>query len=195
MNAAIHVIGPMAVAIGGSSEGALNGSLARPGVPTFVMTMILVYLSSAIYHICPASRMKDRFRTVDCCAIYLFIAGSCTPFAMGVLRDHGGGALLVLIWFLACIGMIMCVSGLLWHPSLSIASYVVMAMIASTVAWPLVYLLPSVGLIWMLAGMAFYSGGIVFFLLDRHYKFAHSIWHLLVIAGSTSHFIVATQYA
>jgi Haemolysin-III related len=63
------------------------------------------------YHGLPAGRVKRFFMKVDYCAIYLFIAGSYAPFALGVLSGHGGTALLVVIWTLAAASIALQVIG------------------------------------------------------------------------------------
>jgi len=59
----------------------------------------------------------------------------------------------------------------------------------------LMTLLPTPGLLWLLAGGLCYTGGVVFFLLDSKLKFAHSVWHLFVLAGSACHFVAVGWYA
>src|SRR5947209_3668070 len=67
-------------------------------VSVFSVTMMLLYLSSTLYHAIPDGRVKDFLARVDHAAIYQFIAGSYTPFALGVLHGATGWALFGAVW-------------------------------------------------------------------------------------------------
>jgi len=157
--------------------------------------MVLLYGVSALYHGLPPGRAKTVMMKLDYCAIYVFIAGTYTPFALGVLVGHGGTTLLYVIWTLAVLGVVLQATGRLAHPLLSTGLYIGMGWSVLAVAKPLMTLLPTAGLIWLLAGGLCYTGGVLFFLLDSKLKFAHSIWHLFVLAGSVCHFIAVGWYA
>ena len=62
-----------------------GGAVNVAGASVFATTMILLYLTSTVYHALPASRAKRLLLRLDHGTIYLFIAGSYTPFALGVL--------------------------------------------------------------------------------------------------------------
>ena len=68
------------------------------GASVFAATMVLLYITSTLYHALPPSRAKAIFRILDHSAIYLLIAGTYTPFALGVLRGPWGWSLLILVW-------------------------------------------------------------------------------------------------
>jgi hemolysin III len=55
--------------------------------------------------------------------------------------------------------------------------------------------LPPAGLAWLVAGGLSYTLGAVVFLLDHRVRYAHFVWHLFVLAGSTCHFFAALGYA
>jgi len=165
------------------------------GVAVYLLSLIALYGVSAIYHGLPYGRIKTVFMKLDYCAIYVFIAGTYTPFALGVLMGHGGAILLVVIWLLALAGIVLQLFGKLAHPYLSTGLYLAMGWTVLGVAKPLIELLPNAGLIWLLAGGLCYTGGVAFFLLDSRFKFAHSIWHLFVLAGSACHFVAIGWYA
>lgn len=165
------------------------------GIGVYLASMVVLYGVSALYHGLPAGRAKTVMMKFDYCAIYVFIAGTYTPFALGVLAGHGGTPLLYAIWSLAVVGILLQATGRLAHPLLSTGLYLAMGWTVLAVAKPLITLLPTAGLIWLLAGGLFYTGGVVFFLLDSKLKFAHSVWHLFVLAGSACHFIAVGWYA
>ena len=100
--------------------------VAMSATAVYLSTMVLLYATSALYHGLPAGRVKRFFMKLDYCAIYLFIAGSYTTFALGVLSGHGGTALLVVIWTLAAAGIALQVFGKLAHPLVSTGFYLAM---------------------------------------------------------------------
>ncbi|HKJ50287.1 MAG TPA: hemolysin III family protein, partial [Gammaproteobacteria bacterium] len=56
--------------------------------------------------------------------------------------------------------------------------------------------LPGAGLWWLTAGGIAYTGGVVFYILDKMNRLnhAHGIWHLFVLAGSSCHFVSVIGY-
>ena len=87
------------------------------GASIFAGATILMYLSSTLYHVLPENRAKRVFRVLDHIAIFLLIAGTYTPFTLGVLRGAWGWTLFSIVWGLAVLGMTLKISGALWHPS------------------------------------------------------------------------------
>ena len=169
---------------------ARHGSLVKlVGVSVFSATMILVYFASALYHALPPGRAKRWCNTLDHVAIYLFIAGSYTPVALGRLPDGPGWTLLGLVWALAVIGALLKITRRLVNPLLSTTLYVAMGWLAVFAAGPVLRDLPPGVLTWLLAGGLAYLVGVVFFVLDSRLRFGHFVWHLFVLAGSACHFL------
>src|SRR6266478_4319990 len=77
------------------------------GTIVFTSTMLLLYLGSTLYHAWPQTRAKSILRVLDHSAIFLLIAGTYTPFALGPLRGVGGSTILGYIWLLAIFGVII----------------------------------------------------------------------------------------
>src|SRR5437588_3780134 len=76
------------------------------GVSVFAASMVTLYLASTLYHALTHDRAKRFFRVLDHGAIFLLIAGTYTPFTLGVLRGPWGWTLFGLVWSLAVIGLI-----------------------------------------------------------------------------------------
>lgn len=164
-------------------------------VCVFSVTMMMTYLSSALYHAVPEGRIKAFLNRVDHAAIYLFIAGSYTPFALGVLRGGWGWTLFGLVWAMAVAGIVVKLLNLLRHPLWSTGLYVAMGWLALLAAGPLVRAMPVAGLMWLLAGGVLYTAGAVVFLFDSRAKYLHFVWHLFVLAGTACHFFAALWYS
>lgn len=157
-------------------------------------SLVLLYTTSTLYHALSGARVKALLRRCDHMAIYLLIAGSYTPFLLGPLRGAWGWSLFGVIWALALTGVgFKAVCGIRL-PHLSTVLYVAMGWLVVIAAVPLVRSLPGPGLAWLVTGGALYTGGVVFYVLDRRVRFAHAIWHIFVLAGSAAHFWAVLGY-
>jgi hemolysin III len=165
------------------------------GAVVFAATMVLLYLTSTVYHALSPGRAKRVFLKLDFGAIYLFIAGSYTPFALGALGGFWGWTLLGLIWSLAAIGIALKVFDRLSHPWLSTGLYLVMGWLVLIAAVPLVRHVPMPGVMWLVAGGLAYTVGVAFFVLDARMRYSHAVWHGFVAAGTGCHFFAVLGYA
>ncbi len=164
------------------------------GGAIFGATLIMLYVASTLYHALPHPRAKRVFRVLDHSAIYLLIAGTYTPFALGALRGPWGWALLGAVWTLAALGITAKATLGFRFPRLSTAVYVAMGWLALIAAQPLLAHVGVAGLMWLLAGGLCYTAGVVFFAWER-LRYGHMVWHLFVAAGSVCHFFAVLWYA
>jgi len=164
------------------------------GVSVFGGTMVVLYLASTLYHSLTHDAAKQFFRLFDHAAIFLLIAGTYTPFALGVLRGPWGWSLLAIIWSLAIIGITLKINKRTRHSRISIVLYVIMGWLAVVAIKPIVMLIPVPGIVLIFAGGLAYTGGLAFFAAQR-IRYNHFIWHLFVIAGTTCHFFAVLWYA
>jgi hemolysin III len=152
----------------------------------FSVTLSLGYLTSTIYHAWPRTPLKRLFRALDHAGIYLLIAGTYTPFALGPLRDSGGWTLLGLVWALAVAGIALkAFEGAAYH-RYSTFLYLGLGWSGLWAAKSFREHVPWDGLGWILAGGAAYTTGVAFYACKR-LPFHHLIWHLFVLAGSGCH--------
>ena len=165
------------------------------GASVFAGTMILLYLVSAVYHALPAGRAKQWLCRLDHAAIYLFIAGTYTPFTLGVLQGAWGWTLFGVVWGLAAFGVAIKLLDRMRHPLLSTGLYVAMGWVVVLAAPWMIDRVPAAGLAWLVAGGACYTLGALVFLLDERVRYAHFVFHLFVLAGSACHFFAALGYA
>lgn len=164
------------------------------GVSVFGATMVLLYLASTLYHSTTHEAAKQLFRLFDHTAIFLLIAGTYTPFALGVLRGPWGWSMLAAVWTLAIVGIVLKVIARTRHSRISIVLYVVMGWMAVVAIKPMFALIPAPGILLILAGGIAYTGGLAFFAAHR-VRYHHFIWHLFVIAGTICHFFAVLWYA
>jgi hemolysin III len=163
------------------------------GVAVFGVSIIILYLASTLYHAVTHVRAKQFFRHVDHCAIFLLIAGSYTPFSLGVLRGPWGWTLLTIVWVLAAAGIVIKVIAGHRHWWLSMVLYLVMGWLALVAVKPILTLVPMPGILLILAGGVAYSGGLAFFAAHR-LRYNHFIWHLFVMAGTVCHYLAVLWY-
>jgi hemolysin III len=165
------------------------------GASVFAATMVLLYLASTLYHALPAGHAKRVFRVIEHSAIFLLIAGTYTPFTLGVLRGAWGWTLLGLVWILAVAGVVLTALNRMSHPMLSTGLYLLMGWLIVIAVQPLTARVPVPGLLWLVAGGLAYTVGVVFFALDSRLRYGHFIWHLFVMAGTTCHYFAVLGYA
>jgi hemolysin III len=164
------------------------------GAGVFGGTVVLLYLASTLYHSITHQSAKNFFRLFDHSAIFLLIAGTYTPFSLGVLRGAWGWTLLAIVWFLAIAGIVIKAIPRTRHSWVSMVLYLVMGWLALIAIKPILQLVPVPGVVLILAGGVAYTGGLAFFAAQR-LRYSHFIWHLFVIAGTTCHFFAVLWYA
>ena len=172
-----------------------NDSAFFVGSLIFAIAVFILYFGSALYHLWPQTRGKRILQVIDHGAIFLLIAGTCTPFALGPLRGPVGWILLAIIWTLAIFGIIMKTArGVHRHTRLAMFLYLGMGWSILFVFRPLAQHVPIATLIWLVAGGVIYTAGVIFFLNER-VRYFHFIWHLFVLAGTSCHFLAVLSCA
>jgi hemolysin III len=164
------------------------------GASVFAATMVLLYLTSTLYHALPRNRAKRVFHVLDHAAIFLMIAGTYTPFTLGVLRGTWGWTLFGLVWGLALAGVVFTAVGGVRYPKLLTCLYLAMGWLILIAVKPLWLCVSSWGLFWLLAGGIAYTVGVVFYVAKR-VCYSHFVWHLFVITGTACHFIAVLRFA
>ncbi len=197
-NSAAHGFGLLAALFG--APFLIAAALRRGDIRTIVgacifsTAMVLLYLMSTLYHALPTSKGKQLFHLFDHIAIFLLIAGTYTPFTLGVLYGTWGWTLLGLIWGLAGAGVIVKTFYVQRHPILSTCFYIGMGWLVIVAVRPLWLHLPRTGLMWLFLGGISYTAGVAFY-AARQVRYSHFIWHLFVLAGTACHFFAVLWYA
>ena len=164
------------------------------GASVFGATMVLLYLSSMLYHALPTSKAKQIFQVLDHAAIFLLIAGTYTPFTLGVLYGAWGWTLFGLVWGFAIIGVILKATTGDRFQTLSTCLYLAMGWLVLIAVVPLWNNMHIWGLFWLLCGGISYTVGVGFFVAER-VPYFHFVWHLFVVMGTVCHFIAVLYYA
>jgi hemolysin III len=173
---------------------ARGDALNVAGASVFGASLVALYAASTLYHAIPGQKAKRVLRIVDHIAIFLLIAGTYTPFTLGVLRGTWGWTLFGLVWGLAALGIVFKLVLGARFPAASTAFYLAMGWVAIFAVKPLMHTLPTAGLILLGAGGLLYTVGVIFFVID-HRKYMHAVWHLFVLGGSACHFVAILKFA
>lgn len=155
--------------------------------------LVLLYLFSTLYHSIYAKRAKKVFRIFDHASIYILIAGTYTPFALTVLRKHGGWIIFGVVWGATVIGIITKVFCCGKFEKMSTLLYVIMGWMIVFYIKTLIAAIPLNGVILLVAGGIIYTLGALLFLFDK-IPYNHAIWHLFVMGGSACHFFCILLY-
>ncbi len=158
------------------------------GFSVFGSTLIMLYLSSTLYHSFVSEKIKNLFARFDHASIFLLIAGTYTPFLLTALRGTFGWILFGIIWGLAIAGVVIRLIYLTRFRKLMVGVYVGMGWLFVLAIGPMMKQLPGISIIFLFLGGVIYSAGVIFYSW-RSLKYGHGIWHLFVLGGSISHFL------
>ncbi|PNR96457.1 PAQR family membrane homeostasis protein TrhA [Petrotoga olearia] len=156
-------------------------------------SLIILYLSSTLYHSFQRKKIKDLFEIFDHSAIYILIAGTYTPFALVTLNGSLGWIIFFVVWVLAAIGIIFKIFFVKRFRILSTILYIAMGWLVVFAMEPLVSNLDFWGLFWLVIGGILYTVGTIFYVW-RKIPYHHALWHLIVLAGSICHFFSVFFY-
>jgi hemolysin III len=156
-------------------------------VSVYGLSLMLMFLSSTLYHYSKQSKTKALLRKIDHIAIYLLIAGTYTPFLVLGVGSSLAYIGLCVVWAIGFAGIFFKLYFGHKYPKLSITTYALMGWLALFLIYPLYQSLSTAGFSLLIAGGLCYSAGIPLYLLkSRHYS--HALWHFFVVAGAACHF-------
>ena len=201
LNSISHLVGAVLALVG---LGALLTVGVQSGDPwvlasftVFGITMVLLYTMSTLYHSFHPPGLKKLFQLFDHISIYLLIAGTYTPYMLVSLRAGNGIPIMGVVWGLAGLGILseVFLSGRAVKVG-QLAIYLGMGWACSFDMDNLRAALSVTAFDWLLAGGLAYTGGVLFYVLDKMGKLPHShgLWHLFVLAGSMCHFVSIIGY-
>lgn len=168
----------------------------------FIVSMILLYAASTIYHTLDISpKVNQILRKVDHMMIFILIAGTYTPVCMLVLGDRTGWSMLALVWGIAIIGIVINAIWITCPKWFSSIIYIAMGWVCVLAFGRIVDALPASAFGWLLAGGIIYTvGGIIYALklplFNSKFKNfgSHEVFHLFVMGGSFCHYIMMYSF-
>jgi hemolysin III len=189
VGAILAVIGLLVLAFDSSRHGTTRTVVA---CVVFGAALVLLYVSSVLYHSVANPRAKAVLRVFDHSAIFLLIAGTYTPFTLVSLRGPWGTALFVFVWAIAVAGIALRLVLPRRPTALFVSLYLAMGWCVVVAARPLLAAVAPGGIALLVAGGLAYSVGVVFYVWHRPYH--HAIWHGFVLAGSALHYAAVLRY-
>ena len=179
-----------------------SGVKSLTAMTVFMISMVLLYAASTIYHSVNCSgRILRIFRKMDHMMIFVLIAGTYTPVCLLTLPKPSGLMLLAAVWGIALVGIFIKGSWITCPKWFSSVLYIAMGWSCLSVLGQLFSLLPLHAFLWLLAGGLIYTAGGIIYALRlplfdaRHPMFGlHEIFHLFVMAGSLCHFVFMFCY-
>lgn len=176
----------------------MNDHLHIIALSVFILTMMLLYAASTLYHSVDSTvTVNRRLKKLDHMMIFVMIAGSYTPVCLIVLHNRIGYALCALVWATALLGIVFKAFWVTCPKWISSILYIGMGWLCVLAFVPIIHALPRAGFGWLLAGGIIYTiGGVIYALKlpifnARHKNFgSHEIFHIFIMLGSACHFVV-----
>lgn len=159
----------------------------------FGASLVLLYLSSTLYHGFQQPRIKHIFKKFDHASIYLLIAGTYTPFLLIGLGGSTGWTFLFIVWGIALFGVVFKILFIERFQVLSVVTYLLMGWLCVFIFREMVASIPLGAIIWLAIGGLFYTVGVIFYALQK-IPYMHAVWHFFVLGGSLCHFIAVLLY-
>lgn len=150
-------------------------------------SLIILYTMSTLYHAITNEKAKKFFRIMDHNTIFFLIAGTYTPITLAFMRGSLGWVLFGVVWAAAIVGIVLNSIDLERFRKPSVVCYVAMGWVIIIAFKPFIESVPTISLVFLLIGGAFYTIGVIFYALKK-VRYFHSVWHLFTVAGSVFHY-------
>lgn len=160
----------------------------KVGGIVFCISIILLYSMSGTYHILGDGKAKRIFKILDHSSIFILIAGSYTPYLLGVFESKTKWILFGIQWGLTVIGILFKIFFTGRFGALFTTIYLLMGWMIVFVFKDLKELITPLSLDLLVVGGISYSVGVIFYAMKK-VAFAHCIWHLFVLGGTVSQFL------
>ena len=157
------------------------------------MGLLFVYCSSTAYHYVKSYELKEKLRVLDHISIYYLITGSYAPVCFITLYDYSGVPIFFTVLGLSIIGTVFKVFSNNRFNKISLGLYLILGWLIVVDVNTLFSLIDSSAKPLLIAGGFFYTVGVLFYLAEK-LKYNHAIWHLFVLLGSISHYLMILLY-
>ena len=168
-------------------------SLSTLSIILFSFGLLLVYSSSSVYHFVLNPKLKKKFQILDHISIYYLILGSYAPVCLITLYEYSGINIFIMVLILSIIGTLIKLFFTGRFQIFSLSLYLAMGWLIVIDIKFLFELLDIEAKLLMIIGGLSYTLGTIFYSLDK-IKYFHSIWHLFVLTGSVSHYLMVLLY-
>ena len=170
-----------------------TGILPLVSFTIFGASLVMLYITSTVYHNCKTPQLRSRLRIFDHVSIYVMIAGTYTPFALITLQGMTGWLIFGISWGFAVTGSSLKLFFTGRFKLISTLMYIFMGWLILFVIKPLANNLVDAGMLWLVIGGISYSLGAIIYSIKR-IPFNHAIFHMFVLLGSFCHFVAVYFY-
>jgi len=189
VGAALGIAGCVLLLVRAALRSTILGVVAAA---VYMLSLILLYTMSTLYHALTGRKAKYVFRVFDHCTIFLLIAGTYTPMMLVLLGGVRGWIICSALWALTVLCVTLNAIDLERYRVFSMVCYVGMGWCAVAVIGAVVRALGLWGSVLLILGGIAYTAGLLFFRSKKHYM--HAVWHLFVLAGSILHYFCILFY-
>lgn len=166
------------------------------GIVYGIMTIYL-YTISSIYHGLIPEKPKKVFQVLDHCSIFAMILGSYVPILLTGLREQNL-VICIIVAALVFIGSAVCIPFTAIdhkrYAKISMTGYFTIGWTALLALYPLYQHYGFEMVLWLVAGGAAYTLGIIFYAKGGHKRYFHMIFHLFILAGSGFQFVAIFKF-
>jgi hemolysin III len=196
LNTISHVVGTVFGIVGLFlllTKNSEKNTYATISIVVYSLTFILMFVASSLYHYVSNIEIKRKLRIVDHINIYFLIAGTYTPICLIALVNGKGWTIFYIVWGIAAIGTLLKLFFIGKFEILSLILYLAMGWLAVYDFESIEKYVSSEGVQLLFLGGAFYTLGIFFYAIDK-IPYNHFIWHLFVLGGAVSHWLMIYNY-
>lgn len=154
----------------------------------FGFSLLLVYMSSTLYHGIQHQKTKRIMRIFDHMSIFLLIGGSYTPLVQHYLDKDTSTLFLSILWSIIGLGCIFKIFFTGRYEKLSTAAYLGLGWMAVFIIRPIMEQMPAHVFYLLLASGFCYTVGVIFY-TNKKIPYHHAVWHLFVLGGSVTHYL------
>ena len=194
VGAAFGVVALVLTVVFAASAGNLRSVVASA---IYGSTMILLYTVSSVYHGLHVNMGKRVMQVIDHCTIFLLIAGTYTPVALGAIHRYSvawSWVLFGVVWGCAALGIVFTAIDMKRFEKLAMVLYLGMGWCIVMAAKPAMASIHPYGLMWILLGGIAYTAGAVLYGMGKRHRYMHSVFHVFVVVGSILQFFGILLY-
>lgn len=158
------------------------------GTMVYGFSLLLMFSSSMVYHAIQEPKAKLVMKKLDHIAIYFLIAGSYTFIILNRMLNELGLIFLAVLWGMAMVGIWFKAKYAHRFNFFSTMIYIFMAYILLFQPWAFLTALSKDGAMLLILGGLFFTIGAIFYLW-KSLVWGHTVWHMLVLAGSVCHYL------
>ena len=163
------------------------------GLALYGASLIVMFLSSTLYHSLSNTRAKSVLKRLDHCAIFALIAGTYTPILLIGLATSKALVLFWVLWGIALAGIVFKVFFVHRFDRASLLAYLGMGWLSVLIVKDMVHALDPTALILIVLGGVLYTVGTIFY-AAKNRRYTHAIWHLFVLGAAVCHALAIWLY-